>query len=75
MLAGAAHLPDAVVGLAPRALERAEQRDLEVPRVAVLAGVGDQRRVAYSVAITSPYTSSWNCSLAALPMRTGAEPS
>ena len=32
MLARAAHLPDAVVGLLPGALEEVEQRDLERPR-------------------------------------------
>ena len=34
---------------------------------------GISSRVWYSVSSTSPYTSSWNCSLAALPTRTGTE--
>ena len=31
------------------------------------------RRAWWRASMTSPYTSSWNCSLAALPIRTGTD--
>ena len=67
-----AHLPDALVGLVPGALEELEQR-------CAATTTRDRRGSrpctrAWEHVHHSPYTSSWNCSCAALPMRTGREP-
>jgi hypothetical protein len=66
VLAAAAGLPQPVVGLVPRLVEEVEQGGLERPRLVNVRGREPS---------TSPYTSSWNCPLAALPTRTGADPS
>ena len=67
--AGAAHLPEAVVGLVPVALEEVQQCDLQVP--GVVGGADAASRVRCRPSRTSPHTSSWNWSAAALPTRTG----
>jgi hypothetical protein len=66
-----AHLPDALVRLAPVLLQ-------ELKQLAYQAQVCLSKRMPACLAsviasMTSPYTSSWRWSTAALPIRTGAE--
>ena len=71
--ARAAHLPDPLVRLAPGRLEELEQRARAPSRRRRRRGPRDAAWC--SASSTSPKTSSWNWSEAALPIRTGLEPS
>ena len=76
MLPLAADLPDPLIGLAPYALDEFDcVAEVDSRRPRSIARGQARLPCAVADARTSPKMSSWNWSLAALPMRTGLEPS
>ena len=70
-----AHLPDALVGLLPDRFQVLEQGLAAASGSQSTSGDRPLAGLVTARSITSPKTSSWNWPDAALPIRTGFDPS